>query len=331
MTSREDELDQIKRIDLRYIGLELGFEVNDSKTSTGSTCMDHPSGDRIIIGLAPDGHYLWFSVRGTPGSGSAIDLWQQHRGGNLGQVRRDLRAFLGAGGYVPSGTPPLSSKASQQSRMLPNLRPVERDILGVQARYAGFRPLGPHHSYLCDTRGIPPEILAQPQFHARIRVNASGDAVFPHFDDSGLCGYETKGDGFQSFSKGGRKGIWCSVPQPDDLKAVISESALDAISYGVIGGHFRARFLSFSGGMNDQQPRLLQQAMSKMQEGSVIVAAVDRDDAGDEYVSILEGLFHQLGRDDLTFLEDRPAFIGADWNDELKGRMDSRAQPRPGR
>ncbi len=314
---RVSELEQFKtEIDLRIVAAELGYGVNQKKSSRGSTAMDHASGDRILVALAPDGHYVYCSVHDPADAGSVIDLWQRRRGGSLGEVRKALRPFLGGPGFAPP--PPPSGMLHTQ--MLPDLRPVERDILGVRARYEGFGPLGSRHSYLCGARGIPPELLALPRIHERIRMNAAGDAVFPHFDDEGLCGYETKGDGVQSFSKGGRKGIWCSVPEHTDLRAVISESAIDALSYGVIRGHERTRFLSFSGGMNGVQPGLLQKAMGRMPAGSVIVAAVDHDDAGGRYVSVLKDLFRELGREDLSFLEDRPSTPGEDWNDQLRGR-----------
>ena len=322
---RDQELDQLKRVDLRIIAAELGFGINARKTSRGSTCMEHPSGDRILVGLAADGHYVWCAVKGD-GHGTAIDLWQQHRGGNLGEVRRALRPFLDVGSSTP---PPLSPATVQQSRMLPNLQPIERDILGVQARYAGFRPLGSHHTYLCETRAIPPEILAQPFLAERLRIDDRGNAVFPHYDDSGLCGWEARNHDFMSFAKGGRKGLFCTVPDADDRRRVIAESAIDAISYGVISGHHRARFISFSGEVNDEQPALLQRARGRMPPGAMVSAAVDNDDAGNGYLRTLEGLFRELGRADLTFREDRPAFIGADWNDALKANSQGRPKDWP--
>ena len=202
--------------------------------------------------------------------------------------------------------------------MLPSLRPVERDILGVQVRYQGFDPLGGHHAYLCEERGIPAEVLGRPIFVERLRIDGRGNAVFPHFDGSGLCGYEARNHGFVSFAKGGHKGIWCSTPDPGDTRLVIAESGIDALSYAAIRGSKRTRFLSFSGGLNDRQPALLQNAMRRMPAGSTVVSAVDHDDAGDGYTRVLRDLFDELGRDDLGFTEDRPAVRGADWNDALR-------------
>ena len=96
-----------------------------------------------------------------------------------------------------------------------------------------------------------------------------------------------------------------------------------------MSGHHRARCSSFSGELNDEQPALLQRAMGRMPPGSMVNAAVDNDDAGNGYLRTLEGLFRALGRADLTFREDRPAFIGADWNDALKANSQGRPKDWP--
>ena len=329
MTSRPDELEQFKTdIDLRIVAAELGYEINPRKSSRGSTAMDRAAGDRILVALAPDGHFVYCSVHDPSDAGSVIDFWQRRKGGSLGDVRKALRPFLGAKGLAP---PPLSSSRTQ-SVMLPNLRPVERDILGVQARYQGFNPLEGHHAYLCDERAIPPEILAQDFLAARLRVDDRGNAIFPHYNDAGLCGYEAKNHDFVSFSTGGTKGLFCTVPGEDDHRLVIAESAIDAIAYAVIAGNHMTRFISFSGGLNNDQPALLRQAMDKMPAESTIIAAVDNDKAGDGYVKRLEELFDTLTRPDLSFKADLPAPLGADWADELKARAsqpDGGGRPAP--
>lgn len=316
MPSRAEELDYIKRLDLRIVAGEFGYTLNSKRSSRGSAVMDHPSGDRILIAVAPDGHYVWCSVHEQAG-GTCIDLWQRHRGGSLGEVRAALRPFLGGPGSVPEGTPPLPSDRAQKST-LPELRPLARDVLGVRARYETFRPMDGHHPYLCEERKLPREILVLPRFADRLRVDERGNAVFPHFNEDGLCGWEARNRGFVSFAAGGIKGLWCSVPAKDDDRLVIAESAIDALSYAAITGDGRARFVSFSGGMNASQPALLGRAMARMPAGSVIIAAVDNDEAGDGYLVRLEQVFAEVGRDDLRYVMDRPTARGSDWNDALR-------------
>ena len=74
MHSRTDKLEQFKTdIDLRVVAAELGYEINLKKSSRGSTAKDHVSGDRILVAMAPDGHYLYCSVHDPADAGSVID------------------------------------------------------------------------------------------------------------------------------------------------------------------------------------------------------------------------------------------------------------------
>lgn len=306
----------MKRLDLRVVAGELGYTLNTKRSSRGSAVMDHPSGDRILITVAPDGHYVWCSVR-ERASGTCIDLWQRHRGGSLGEVRAALRPFLGGPGSLPGGTPQLLSEPTHGSTQ-PELRPAARDVLGVRARYETFSPMDGQHPYLCEERKLPREILTLPRFADRLWVDARGNAIFPHFNENGLCGWEARNRGFVSFATGGIKGLWYSVPAKDDNRLVITESAIDALSYATIAGHKRARFVSVSGGMNTSQPALLGCVMARMPAESVIIAAVDNDEAGDGYLVLLEQLFVEVGRDDLRYVTDRPTVRGSDWNDALR-------------
>jgi hypothetical protein len=36
-----------------------------------------------------------------------------------------------------------------------------------------------------------------------VRIDSRGNAVFPHFDGAGLCGYEIKNQRFTGFAAGG--------------------------------------------------------------------------------------------------------------------------------
>lgn len=323
MASREDELEQIKRLDLRVLAADLlGYTVCVKKSSPGSTAMDGPDGGRVLIGLAGDGHYVFYAVKGQA-SGSIIDLYQHHHPGtSIGEVRKAVRPFLEGGmGSVPGVPPRLPHRSFDSAPSLPELGPlrlIAKDILGVQARYAGFEPVGGHHGYLCDERKLPSAILCHPRFAERIRVDERGNAIFPHFNADGLCGWEARNRGFTSFAAGGAKGLWCSVPAEGDDRLAIVESAIDALSYAAIRGTALARLVSFSGGLNPGQPELLTRAMQRMPAGSRIIAAVDNDEAGDRYVDRLAELVEGLDREDLVFVEDRPEQRGADWNDVVR-------------
>src|ERR1017187_4809146 len=88
------------------------------------------------------------------------------------------------------------------------------------------------------------------RFAGRIRADAHGNAVFPHFDEQGLCGYELKNRNFTGFAKGGEKGLWFSHTKSDDDRLVFCESAINALSYAVLHPAEHSRYASI-GGMQD--------------------------------------------------------------------------------
>jgi hypothetical protein len=66
------------------------------------------------------------------------------------------------------------------------------------------------HPYLENDRHLPAALLELMRFAGRIKIDAKGNAVFPHFDQQGLCGYKIKNRGFTGFARGGATGLWSS-------------------------------------------------------------------------------------------------------------------------
>jgi hypothetical protein len=54
---------------------------------------------------------------------------------------------------------------------------------------------------------------------ARLRIDARRNAVFPHRDDDGVCGYEIKNRGFTGFATGGVKALVALEPKARRLGA----------------------------------------------------------------------------------------------------------------
>jgi len=74
-------------------------------------------------------------------------------------------------------------------------------------------------------------LLTSERFLGRIKIDARGNAVFPHFDTEGLTGYELKNRNFTGFASGGVKALWVSNAKEDDNSIVFCESAIDALSH----------------------------------------------------------------------------------------------------
>jgi hypothetical protein len=176
-----------------------------------------------------------------------------------------------------------------------DLLPVSRDRAAVLAAWERARPCA-GLPYLAG-RGLGPEVLGLPRFAGCLRVDARHNAVFPHYDRAGLCGFELKNYRFTGFAPQGIKGLWYSRSHATDGELVLVESAIDALSYHALHGGQWTRYMSTGGALGPQQPALLRGAMEKLPQGAV--APADRE------------LRHVLP----------PVGQGKDWNEVLQYRL----------
>jgi hypothetical protein len=127
---------------------------------------------------------------------------------------------------------------------------------------------------------------------ASVRIDRRGNAVFPHFDEDGLCGFEIKNRDFTGFASGGEKGLWFSRTRPEDNHIVLAESAIDALSYAALfpDGNDKTRYASIGGKPNPKQPGLIKATVARLSPGAFITAAFDADDTGRELVELVRSL-----------------------------------------
>lgn len=141
------------------------------------------------------------------------------------------------------------------------------------------------------------------------------NAIFPHWNHSGICGYEVKNRGFTGFSKGGEKGLWVSRGGSPEARLVFAESAIDALSYAALFPDATARYASIGGKMNPEQPDLIRAAILNLPEGGEVIAATDADEDGRKLAAEIEAIVREAGR---NFKHHGPSKEGTDWNDYLK-------------
>jgi len=301
------ELDSFKsRIDLRAYAASQGYQLDNKESWKGSDVMRNSGGDKIVIKQDADtGHYLYFSVRDDRDNGTIIDFVQHRQKISLGTVRMELRPWL--------GEPPVS---------VPVFRPLVRtkkDRLHVEAEYAKMQD-APRHPYLEQERAIPSSLLASERFEGRIKIDARGNAIFPHFDAAGLSGYEIKNKGFTGFASGGTKGLWLSNERAGDNRIVFCEAAIDALSHAVLFPDDKARYASIGGKPNPLQPELVLAAINRMPADSKVISAMDADEDGRKLAGIIRQVFDASGRKDFQYEQQEPVGF-KDWNDELRGRQ----------
>jgi Toprim-like len=149
-------------------------------------------------------------------------------------------------------------------------------------------------------------------------MDMHGNAVFPHFDQLGLCGYELKNRNFTGFAPGGEKGLWSLHEKDGDARLIFAESAIDALSHEVLFPDDSARYKSIGGQTNPRQPDLIHAEVLRMRTGSEIIAAMDADDAGRVFSDLVQLAVAQAARPDLSFRVHVPEREGDDWNQVLK-------------
>jgi hypothetical protein len=299
----DQELEAFKtHIDLRAYAADQGYKLDRKESWRSSSVMRHPSGDKIIVKKDRDGHYVYFSVRDERDNGSIIDFAQRRRSCSLGQVRQLLRPWIGR-------TPALEFAFQELARS-------SKDRVRVELAYHRMRD-APRHSYLEKERGISAALLASARVRGCVRIDGRGNAVFPHFDQEGLCGYEIKNRNFTGFAGGGEKGLWLSRTCADDKRLVIAESAIDALSYAQLFPDARTRYASIGGQMNPRQPALVAACFAEMRQGAEVLAAMDADDEGHMLAHRIGEAVGRVGRDDLLFVAHFPEGL-KDWNDVLR-------------
>jgi len=299
----DQELEAFKtEIDLRVYAADHGYALDRKESWRGSSVMRHRNGDKIIVKRDHDGHYVYFSVRDERDNGTIIDFVQRRRSCSLGQMRQLLRPWIGR-------TPALTFAFQELARSSKNRLQVER-------AYNRMRDAS-RHPYLERERNISGVLIGSARIKGRVRIDERGNAVFPHFDQQGLCGYEIKNRNFTGFASGGEKGLWLSRADTGDNRLVIAESAIDALSYAQLFPDALARYASIGGQMNPRQPALVAARVAEMTQGSEVVAAMDADDEGRMLANRIRETVGSVGRADVRFLIHVPVGL-KDWNDVLR-------------
>jgi hypothetical protein len=309
----DPELESFKRsIDLRAYAASQGYVLDRKESWRGSAVMRHADGDKVVIKRDADGHYVYFSVRNEADHGTIIDFAQHRLRLSLGDLRKELRPWIGR---------------HAEALPYPPLPATTKDRMRVEKLYGGMQDAS-RHPYLENERAIPSTLLQSDRFLGRIRIDARGNAVFPHFDRQGLCGFEIKNRGFTGFAPGGSKGLWLSQEEPDDNRLIFCESAIDALSYAVSFPDERARHASIGGQLSPLQRELMRATAAGMPMSAKIVAATDADVEGGRLADSIREAVELTGRDDLVFVFHQPVGF-KDWNDQLRNRPKASLSCRP--
>ena len=301
---RKEELEKFKtEINLVEYAQSQGYQYITSESSRNSAVLRHPNGDKIVVATDTDGHGVYFSVRDDADNGTIIDFAQNRSNSSLGWVREELRNWLNEPRLQPSSLTPVDKP-----------QPVRSDRFSVIKAASGFR-VASEHPYL-EKRGIKQSILKSDRFMGTVAIDKRGNAIFPHYDRDGLTGYSVKNTNFTGFSSGGTKALWQSNQQKGDRQLVITESAIDALSYHQLFGkeNTNTRYIATSGTISNYQLELISTAMAEMANlGGEIVIATDNDSMGNKMAKTLSSLAPKSSK-----IYRHTPKLGKDWNEVIR-------------
>ena len=313
MATRDEELEKFKTlINLCEYAESLGFELDQQSSSRCSVVMKHPNHDKIVVARSSSRHWVYFNVHGGAhdDSGTIIDFVQARKKFTLGDVRKELRPWIGKSQLVKQ----------RISTFFPmDLEPSVYDAARVLGNWINANRIGSWQSYLLNDRRIPSSVLGNPIFVDRLRTDQRSNVLFPHWDQHGsLCGYEVKNRGFTGFAPGGTKGLWCSRPHADDQIMVLAETAIDALSVAAIFGTEKKRFFSTAGQISPTQAVCIRSAVSQMPVDAEIWLAFDNDSGGRKLVQQVTDALAELSDNQRKVVVALPSTVGDDWNDVLR-------------
>jgi hypothetical protein len=310
--NRRTELDIFKnRINLTEYAAAQEYTLDRKNSSRNSVAMRGPTGDKIIIARDDKSRdWIYFSVTDDQDNGTIIDFVGHRRRLSLGEVRKELRPWAGLDGNPPQRPPVTEFQA--------HVEPIKRDLAAVLAQFAGCTPIANGHKYLEEERGISRAVLDDPRFTGRIYTDRFDNAIFPHRDRNGVCGFEVRNYRFKGYAKGGQKGLWFSNTLPEDTTLIICEGAIDGLSYHALHRPEYTRYFSIAGEMNPMQRGLLASAVRKLPDSGMVLIATDRNTGGDHLAASICEIVSAAGRPDLGIDEHRPEREGQDWNNVLK-------------
>lgn len=317
---RESEI-EIFKLDIplpAFCAGEFGYVQVPKKSSPHSVMMkNQATGSKIAIQRnAVSNHWTYWSVSDHADNGSIVDLVQHRTSDNLGQVRKRLRPWLGG--------IPLSSRPIPAALPL-DVTPTRPDLLAIRQIFATtLQPItGGVHVYLNQTRGLAALELLTHGFAENIFTDRRCNALFPHRDQTGITGWESRNHDWKSFSADGYKSLWWAGARQEDRKhLVFAESAIDAISYGLLHPNKHACYLSTGGQLSELQRDLVGASMAKLPKDGRVIIAADRDHGGDLFTLNFVEVATKLERDDLQIKQHTPPAAGKvkDWNDVLRSQ-----------
>ena len=228
---------------------------------------------------------------------------------NFGQVRRDLRRFVGVAPTFPQAV-------SGRAKIEPEVPIATRWMTRPRLRRASAV-----WNYLAGARRLPAKVLEAADGADILREGPYGSAWFAHRDEANTVTHvEICGPGFKGSLRGGMKSLFrLSGAGSRRSRLVITEAPIDTLSVAAIE-RMRADTLyaATGGGMGPGTVQAIERLLGEMAQSpdALLVGAADANRAGERYAARHAELASAAG---VAFERLAPP-LGNDWNDVLVQR-----------
>lgn len=297
------ELNNFMQLNFITLAGELGF-VRDERESSGRSHVlrSGSGGDKLAAKERSDGSWCYFNVHDHSDRGCIVNLVQRCLGLSLGYTRKWIRETAGVAN-TSFPIPVLKSSPSTDAT-----KPTVDHHKKARAVW-NAATWEPEPAYLL-SRGLDRETLNDPRFADCWRVNKHGTVLFPHYDRTGMCGYEYRSEDFKGFGRDVHKGLWFSRNAKAASEIVVTESQIDAMSHFQLYGGSQA-YVSHNGSLGPLQIGLMEAVLVKAEQRNAwVTIATDNDQAGEDFYS----LFQSIAPMEL----ERLVPVGNDWNEDVQ-------------
>lgn len=307
----DEELHTFKtKINLSEYAASKGFLV-DKKKSTKKSCVMRRDSEQIVISIGEKGYYIYF-LRGpktTVDSGTIIDFVQRDSGLTLGQVRIELRKWLGWKNRPkinPSNFVRINKRSSSEDL---NLTKEFLELWDIDDDRSSVL------SYL-SSRGISKEIAFNERFKDRLRTDKYNNIIFPHYLNKDVIGWEIKNFKFTGFPLNSKKSVWFSNRYESDTALILFESGIEALSFYQLFPEYllNSWCISTAGGWGPESEYMMELAFKEYPEQTIILG-FNNDKEGYRYDNSIITLLKKSDDQRIPIIK-KP--VKKDWNDDLK-------------
>ena len=311
----DPELEALKtKINLSEFLASKGYSVVPDKTTPNSVCMALGE-ERLIITKAVNGHWIYFRVQRSESDiregGSIINYLMTRSGKNIGQIRNELRPWLGF-----QKRPKISPES-----FVRNIKPMKGEEINLLKQYHALKPIDKEcravQYYLSEVRKIPIDVIFHKRFTDKIKTDDYNNAIFPHWFYSKVVGWEIKNKNFTGFPKNSTKSVWFSERFEEDETLILFESGIDALSFYALQTEFLniSCCISTAGSGGDETEEMMKTTLQKY-PFKKIIAAFDNNEPGrmfDRKVGMILAEL-KLQATDFEILKSK----SEDWNEDLQ-------------